>query len=186
MTDQGDRQLSFDHAASARRSPLLRRLDAVVAPVARDAGALVDDEEAIDMARAVCAAMAEADSGGLTRSQLLARAHGPWSAEALEARIDLFARLGLLQPYLAKAHQQRYVLNPAGMVGLLIVDRVAERGGVDELYVLLDRARTLLDSGTASRAAGRHGPVGRADRRAPQPRPRPPVRRHRPTQRPRQ
>lgn len=145
-------QLTLGEAGTGRRSPLLRRLDALVAPVARDAGALVDDEEAIDMARAVCAAMAEADGGGLTRSQLLARAQGPWSAEALEARIDLFARLGLLQPYLAKAHQQRYVLNPAGMVGLLIVDRVAERGGVDELYVLLDRARTLLDSGTASRA----------------------------------
>ncbi len=104
------------------------------------------------MARAVCAAMADADGGGLTRSQLLARVQGSWPAERLEGRLDLFLRLGLLQPYLAKAHQQRYVLNPAGMVGLLIVDRVAERGGVDELYVLLDRARALLDSGTASRA----------------------------------
>lgn len=152
MTEQGDGQLSLDHAAHARRSPLLRRLDAVVAPVASDAGALVDDEELIDVARRVCAVMAEADSGGVSRSQLVARAGGSWSEGALEARIDLFVRMGLLQPYLAKAHQQRYVLNPAGLVGLLIIDRIAERGGVDELYVLLDRTRALLDSGVANRA----------------------------------
>lgn len=152
MTGESGEQLSLDHAGGRRRSPLLRRLDAVVAPVARDAGALVDDEEFIDMARAVCAAMAEADSGGLARSQLVARVHGPWSQDALEARIDLFVRMGLLRPYLAKAHQQRYVLNPAGMVGLLIIDRIAERGGVDELYVLFDQTRALLDSGAAGRA----------------------------------
>lgn len=88
------------------------------------------------MARAVCAAMAEADSGGLARSQLVARAHGPWSQDALEARIDLFVRMGLLRPYLAKAHQQRYVLHPAGMVGLLIIDRIAERRNHDHSRLL--------------------------------------------------
>ena len=147
----GQGQLSLDDRSGLSRSPLLRRLDAVVAPAARDAGVLVEDETAIDIARAVCAVMAEAEAGGLTRGQLLARLNGTWPRELVESRVDLFARLGLLQPYLAKAHQQRYVLNPAGMVGVLVIDRIGERGGVDELYVLLDRTRQLLDSGVASR-----------------------------------
>lgn len=150
----GDRepaQLTLDERPSLGRSPLLRRLDAVVAPAARDAGVLVEDETAIDIARAVCAVMAEAEAGGVTRGQLLARLDGAWPPELIESRVDLFVRLGVLQPYLAKAHQQRYVLNPAGMVGVLVIDRIAERGGIDELYVLLDRTRQLLDSGVASR-----------------------------------
>lgn len=60
-----------------QRSPLLRRLSALVAPVAADAGAVIDDEEMLDVARAVCAAFSHQDAaGGLTRSQIAARVNG--------------------------------------------------------------------------------------------------------------
>lgn len=134
------------------KTPLLRRLAALVAPVAADAGALIDDEELLDCARAICGVFADADAGGgLPRSLILERARGPWSQQTLASRVELFTKLGLLQTVLDKKHQQRYVLNPAGLVGLLLIDRVAERGGVDELLGLLDRTRALVESGTGDR-----------------------------------
>jgi hypothetical protein len=136
------------------RTPLLRRLAALVAPVAADAGALIDDEELLDCARAVCGVFADLDAGGgLPRSVILDRARGPWSQQTLAGRIELFTKLGLLQTILDKKHQQRYVLNPVGLVGLLLIDRIAERGGVDELLGLLDRTRALIESGAGDRAA---------------------------------
>jgi hypothetical protein len=58
----------------------------------------------------------------------------------------------MLRPILDKKHQQRYVLNPAGVVGLLVFERFGERGGVDELLHLLDRTRLLIERGQATRA----------------------------------
>jgi hypothetical protein len=121
---------------------------------------------------------ADADAGGgLPRSTILERARGPWSQQTLASRVELFTKLGLLQTVLDKKHQSRYVLNPAGLVGLLLIDRVAERGGVDELLSLLDRTRALVEGwrrlarwmtalhgSTASSRSGR-GPAGLAAKR---------------------
>ncbi|MGQ0805941.1 MAG: hypothetical protein ACT4PI_19060 [Actinomycetota bacterium] len=123
-----------------------RRLAAVMAPAANDAGAPIRDLELLEVARAVSAAFAQGDSvGGLTKAQIAERVDGTVDHALLERRLEVFERLGWLRPYLDKAHQQRYTLDPAGLVGQQVFDRICERGGVDELLALLDRTRALLD-----------------------------------------
>jgi hypothetical protein len=124
----------------------MRRLAALVAPVATDAGAVVDDPELLELARSVCAAFGQGDSvGGLTRSQIIERTSKAFPPDVIERRLQVFEKLGLLRTYLDKKHQQRYTLNPASLVGQQIFDRIGERGGVDELLALLDRTRALFN-----------------------------------------
>lgn len=124
----------------------MRRLAALVAPVATDAGAVVDDPKLLELARSVCAAFGQGDSvGGLTRAQIVDRMSGDFAPDVVDSRLQVFEKLGLLRTYLDKKHQQRYTLNPASLVGQQIFDRIGERGGVDELLALLDRTRALLD-----------------------------------------
>src|SRR3954465_13096577 len=140
-----DDQLTIDFTGR-RRSPLMRRLAAMAAPIAADAGAVIDDEEMLNVARAVCDAFSHDDAaGGLTPSEIAARVNGACTPAALESRLGVFVRLELLRPILDKKHQQRYVLAPAGLVGMLIVDRFSERGGVEELLGLLDRTKRAIE-----------------------------------------
>jgi hypothetical protein len=128
------------------RSPLMRRLAAMAAPIAADAGAVIDDEELLAVARAVCDAFSHDDAaGGLTKAEIVARIENICPPETLEARLGVFVRMELLRPILDKKHQQRYVLAPAGLVGVLIVDRFSARGGVEELLGLLDRTAKALE-----------------------------------------
>jgi hypothetical protein len=136
------------------RSPLMRRLAAMVATVATDAGAVIDDEAMLDVGRAVCAAFAHDDAaGGLTKAEIAARVVGTCTPAQLEQRLGVFVRMELLRPILDKKHQQRYVLAPSGLVGVLIVDRFAERGGVEELLGLLDRTKRALERRDADEPA---------------------------------
>jgi hypothetical protein len=128
------------------RSPLMRRLAAMAAPIAADAGAVIDDEQMLDVARAVWVAFSHDDAvGGLTKAEIAGRIGGACPAAALEGRLGVFERLGLLRPILDKKHQQRYVLAPAGLAGMPIVDRFSKRGGVEELLALLDRTAGALE-----------------------------------------
>lgn len=140
-----DDQLNFSFTGQ-QRSPLMRRLAAMAAPIAADAGAVIDDEELLDVARAVCDAFSHDDAvGGLTKAEIAARVDGVCAPDVLEARLGVFVRMELLRPVLDKKHQQRYVLAPAGLVGVLIVDRFSARGGVEELLSLLDRTASALE-----------------------------------------
>ncbi len=139
-----DEQLNLGFTGR-HRSPLMRRLAAMAAPIATDAGSVIDDEELLGVARAVCDAFSHDDAaGGLTRSEIAARINGACSPAALETRLGVFVRMELLRPILDKKHQQRYVLAPAGLVGVLVVDRFSSRGGVEELLSLLDRTASAL------------------------------------------
>jgi hypothetical protein len=134
-----------------QRTPLLRRLSALVAPVASNAGAVIDDEQLLGVARAVCAAFSHQDAaGGLTRAQIAARVNGTCAEDVLDARLNVFLKLGLLRSLMDKKHQQRYVLDPAGYVGVLVFDRISQRGGIDELRALLDRTADAVRSGQTS------------------------------------
>lgn len=128
----------------------LARVRAFVAPVAANAGAIEDDPDVLDIADAVFTAFGDLDAtGGLTRAQLVERcAHVCPDLTALNARLDLFVRLGML--LLTKAHQQRYQFNPTSAAALLVFERLAEDGGVQELLTVLDRTRDALTNGTAS------------------------------------
>jgi len=149
-------------APNGRRSvsdeQLLSNLRAFVAPVATNAGAVTSDAEVLRLARDVSAVFADdSQPGGLAKAEVYAgvtaRRGIPCDHGLFEARFTLFEALNLVQPYLAKKHQDRYVLNPAGLAGLLVVDRLGVHGGVDELVLLLDRARWVLERGTVDRAA---------------------------------
>lgn len=129
----------------------MRRIAALIAPVAQDAGAVADDEVVVDIATAVCEAFGYEDAAdGLTKAEIVQRIDGRFPVADVESRLDLFIRLELLRPILDKKHQSRYVLNPAGVVGLLVFERLGERGGVDELLHLLDRTHRLIESGGAT------------------------------------
>ena len=129
----------------------MRRIAALIAPVAQDAGAVADDEAVIEIAGAVCEVFGYEDAAdGLTKAEILERIDGRFPSSDIESRLDLFIRLELLRPILDKKHQSRYVLNPAGVVGLLVFERIGERGGVDELLHLLDRTRRSIESGGAT------------------------------------
>lgn len=142
----------FDPVTDPERTAFLRRLRALVAPVAADAGAVVNDPALLDVAQAVYAAFGEAGaSGGLTKAQIAATCLAVRDEPGFDARLDLFVRLGMLQPHFDKASQQRLVFNPTSAAGLLVFERLGERGGVDELMSLLDRTRADVRSGAASR-----------------------------------
>ena len=142
----------FDPVAEPERTAFLRRLRALVAPVAGDAGAVVNDPALLDVAQAVYAAFGEAGaSGGLTKTQIAAACPGVRDKPGFDTRLDLFVRLGMLQPHFDKTSQQRLVFNPTSAAGLLVFERLGERGGVDELMSLLDRTRADVRSGAATR-----------------------------------
>lgn len=134
------------------RRGLMARVSAFVAPVAADAGAVVDDPEALDLADAVYEAFGDLDAdGGLSRAQLAAACADvcPNSAR-FDSRFDLFCRLGMLMPVRDKAYQQRYVFNPTSAAALMVFERLGHDGGVQEILTLLDRTRAGLRSGVAT------------------------------------
>ncbi|MFI6340961.1 hypothetical protein [Streptomyces sp. NPDC050535] len=137
-----------DLAASVR----LANWRAFMAPVAEDAGAVAQHPEVARVAIAILNVFAEyAGPHGLTRAQVLEALTGNaqgWSLELIDRRLAVLTRLGFLEPYLLKAHQDRYVVRPAGLAGALAAERLAEHGGVDELILLLDRARAVFDRST--------------------------------------
>jgi hypothetical protein len=143
-------------ATSAPDSHVLESLRAFVAPVAGDAGAVAEDPRVIALARALMTAFAAREYAGvLTKAEVLeqVRRNEPDLDERLfESRFALFIELGLLHPYLNKKHQTRFSLNPAGLVGLLVLERLGARGGIDELLHLLGRTRVLLEDGQATGA----------------------------------
>lgn len=139
---EGDRE---DLAAAVQ----LANWRAFMAPVAEDAGAVARHPEVARVAMAILNVFAEhAGPHGLTRAQILEALEDTpqgWSQDLVDRRLTVLIRLGFLEPYLLKAHQDRYVVRPAGLAGALAAERLAEHGGVDELILLLDRARTEFD-----------------------------------------
>lgn len=142
-------------AARVGDARVLRNLRAFVAPIAHDAAAVTDDPRTVALARDLMSVFADhAGLYGMTRAELTSELsrRGHIDLALIDSRFDLFVRMGLVKPYLAKKHQSRYVLDPAGLAGLLVFERLGMRGGVDEMIALLDRARWLLERGETSRA----------------------------------
>ncbi|MEU4253496.1 hypothetical protein AB0F15_39500 [Amycolatopsis sp. NPDC026612] len=135
-------------------SALLDRLRSFIAPVANDTSAVTKDPRALRMARDLSEVFADhAGLSGLTKAEVersLMR-YGHHDRRLFEARFELFVRMGLITPFLEKKHQQRYVLDPSGLAGLLVFERLGARGGVDEMLLLLDRARWMIEHGEVNR-----------------------------------
>ncbi|TQM43904.1 hypothetical protein [Pseudonocardia cypriaca] len=149
---------SPDPTGSDRESPsdaiVLKRLRSFVASIANDASAVTDDPRALQLARDLSEVFADhAGLTGLTKAeaeQALAK-YGHYDEAFFESRFELFIRMELISPFLAKKHQQRYVLDPSGLAGLLVFERLGTRGGVDEMLLLLDRTRWMLERGDIDR-----------------------------------
>jgi hypothetical protein len=123
---------------------------AFAAPLTSHGGAVVDNPDWVEMAVAVIGVFSEHHSEhGMTFSQIRQglRAHGVAVEPAIiETRLVHLHSEGFLEPYLPKMHQGRYVIRPAGLVGALAAQRVAEHGGIDEMVLLLDRTRAALQT----------------------------------------
>lgn len=121
---------------------------AYAAPLTSNSGAVVQDADLVALGIKVVAVFADHPSShGLTFAQIIAglRRHGiREQQQVIEARLSHFHREGFLLPYLPKLYQGRYVVRPAGLVGALASERVAEHGGIDEMILLLDRTRSAL------------------------------------------
>ncbi|WP_327643737.1 hypothetical protein [Micromonospora zamorensis] len=142
----------FDVPSLPDRDAFIRRAEALIAPLAADAGAVVQDRATLAVAEAVYNAFGDLDArGGLSRAQLAAAVRGVCSEAEFDSRFGLFCRMGMLLPRFEKSNQQKYVFNPTSAAGLLVFERLDERGGVDELLTLLDRTRKALSAGDASR-----------------------------------
>lgn len=106
-----------DLAASVQ----LANWQAFMAPVAEDAGAVAQHPEVARVAIAILNVFGEhAGSHGLTKTQVLEALAGNsqgWSLELIERRLAVLMRLGFLEPYLLKAHQDRYVVRLTGLAG---------------------------------------------------------------------
>lgn len=137
--------LQHDQLAVAERLATWR---AFAAPLAANAGAVVEDPELVQLAVHILAVFADHQSrSGLSFAQLqegLRHLGIRRPSAVIEARLEHLHRMGFLEPYLPKLHQERYVVRPAGLAGALAAARVTERGGVDELILLLDRTRSAL------------------------------------------
>jgi hypothetical protein len=121
---------------------------AFAAPLATDSGAVVGDPELVRLAVNILAVYANHQSrSGLTYAQLrdgLRQMGSHLPQAATDARLEHLHRMGFLEPYLPKLYQGRYIVRPAGLAGALAAARVTERGGIDELILLLDRTRAAL------------------------------------------
>jgi hypothetical protein len=147
----GGQQLSLmdvqrDQLATAERRATWR---AFAAPLTSNAGAVVSDPELVGLAVEVVGVFADhSQHQGLTFAQIcngLRKRGVRQSAAAVIARLEHLHGEGFLEPYLPKLYQGRYVIRPAGLVGALASQRVAEHGGIDELLLLLDRTRAALN-----------------------------------------
>lgn len=127
------------------RSQFATRLRALLAPVANNRGAAIDDPALLDVATKVVDTFMRGDTaGGLSRAQIAGRIAGDVDADVLESRLNLFVDMGMLNTFYGRSHEQRYRLNSISAVGLLVYERLQERGGIDELRTLLDRTRRML------------------------------------------
>ena len=133
----------------------MQRLRPFVAPVASNSGAVAKDPSVRDMARAVYATFGDLDDGeGLTRGAIVAACGQNFPPGALESRLDLFVAMDVLVPVGApdKPHQLRYSFNKMSAAGLLVYDRLAEAGGIQEITLLLSRTAEDIEDGTLDEA----------------------------------
>jgi hypothetical protein len=140
--------LLVEHLEQLARDEQLTTWRAFAAPLAADSGAVVSDPELVRLAVNILAVYANHQSrSGLTYAQLrdgLRQLGNRFPQAATDARLEHLHRMGFLETYLPKQYQGRYIVRPAGLAGALAAARVTERGGIDELILLLDRTRAAL------------------------------------------
>ncbi|MBV7653667.1 hypothetical protein STALF3_30770 [Streptomyces albidoflavus] len=127
----------------------LEHISPFAAPVAASANAVTDDPVALRIAETIRDVFGDFGSEhGLSRAEIAQACAAVASADAFDARFRVFTKLRLLESLRGKAHDQRYVFNPTSGAALLVYERLGEAGGVQEITMLLDRAREGLLNGS--------------------------------------
>jgi hypothetical protein len=97
MTDQ--LPTLFDGDTARERVAVVRRVQALVAPVAARSDAIVEDPDLLDVANAVYDAFAASDAmGGLSRSRMAEACSDVCDEATFDSRFELFCRMGMLLP----------------------------------------------------------------------------------------
>ncbi len=98
----------FDGDTAPERVAVVRRVQALVAPVAARSDAIVEDPDLLDVADAVYDAFAAPDAtGGLSRSRMAEACSDVCDETTFDSRFELFCRMGMLLPRFDKQYQQR-------------------------------------------------------------------------------
>ena len=108
----------------------------IVAVLARQADAAIDDPDLFQLANTLFAAFARAGEEGLTAEQIRA-ACAAFPADAIDNRLGVLRKLGAIQPAFDKPYQREYRASFTSYVSMLFVQRMLVRGGQSELLSLL-------------------------------------------------
>lgn len=121
------------------------QLAAFIAPLAKHSDAVIEDPKLLYIAEAIFVAYSTTSSeGGLSRRDLWAACSHLCAEEVFQQRFSTFKRLHMLLPVVRKDHEERYVLHPLSMAGVLVAQRLQERGGASELLTLLNSASDAI------------------------------------------
>jgi hypothetical protein len=121
----------------------------IVAVVARQADAAIDDPALFRLADTLFAAFARAGEDGLTAEQIRA-ACADFPDEVIDNRLGVLRKLGAIQPAFDKPYQREYRASFTSYVSMLFVQRMLARGGQSELHQLLTMEKVGLEGGQGS------------------------------------
>ncbi|MFI1378428.1 hypothetical protein [Embleya sp. NPDC020886] len=139
-----DEQFGLDTVAAEQA--VVSVFEQIVAVLARQASAAIDDAALFRLADTLFAAFARAGEDGLTAEQIRA-ACSAFPDEVIDNRLGVLRKLGAIQPAFDKPYQREYRASFTSYVSMLFVQRMLARGGQSELHQLLTMEKIRLEGG---------------------------------------
>ncbi|KJK53819.1 hypothetical protein UK14_04965 [Streptomyces sp. NRRL F-4428] len=139
-----DEQFGLDTVAAEQA--VVSVFEQIVAVLARQANAAIDDAVLFRLADTLFAAFARAGEDGLTTEQIRA-ACSAFPDEVIDNRLSVLRKLGAIQPAFDKPYQREYRASFTSYVSMLFVQRMLARGGQSELHQLLTMEKIRLEGG---------------------------------------
>ncbi|WP_030736056.1 hypothetical protein [Streptomyces griseus] len=136
----------FGLEAVAAEQAVVSVFEQIVAVLARQANAAIDDAALFQLADTLFAAFARAGEDGLTAEQIRA-ACSAFPEEVIDNRLGVLRKLGAIQPAFDKPYQREYRASFTSYVSMLFVQRMLARGGQSELHQLLTMEKIRLEGG---------------------------------------
>ncbi|MET7674567.1 hypothetical protein [Streptomyces seoulensis] len=136
----------FGLEAVAAEQAVVSVFEQIVAVLARQANAAIDDAALFRLADTLFAAFARAGEDGLTAEQIRA-ACSAFPEEVIDNRLGVLRKLGAIQPAFDKPYQREYRASFTSYVSMLFVQRMLARGGQSELHQLLTMEKIRLEGG---------------------------------------
>ncbi|MFK0210502.1 hypothetical protein [Streptomyces sp. NPDC090298] len=136
----------FGLEAVAAEQAVVSVFEQIVAVLARQANAAIDDATLFRLADTLFAAFARAGEDGLTAEQIRA-ACSAFPEEVIDNRLGVLRKLGAIQPAFDKPYQREYRASFTSYVSMLFVQRMLARGGQSELHQLLTMEKIRLEGG---------------------------------------